>query len=105
MVIFVLCRLLLLLITLFFLTFIGFSLGYFTPHVSLQGAPLWNVWVFRLNSLVHWDPGVSGINGQLISEQLEEVFPVIIGLCTLAFGFALMVGIPVDMLAGITRNK
>lgn len=26
-------------------------------------------------------------------------------LCVLAFGFALMVGIPIGMLAGITRNK
>lgn len=44
MIIFTLRRLLLLLVTLFFLTFIGFSLSYFTPHAPLQGASLWNAW-------------------------------------------------------------
>ena len=48
---------------------------------------------------------MSSINGQLISEQLKEVFPATMELCILAFGFALMVGIPIGMLAGITRNK
>ena len=37
MIIFTLRRLLLLLVTLFFLTFVGFSLSYFTPHAPLQG--------------------------------------------------------------------
>ncbi len=55
-------RLLLLLVTLFFLTFIGFSLSYFTPHAPLQGASLWNAWIFWFNGLLHWDFGVSSIN-------------------------------------------
>ncbi len=105
MIIFTLRRLLLLLVTLFFLTFIGFSLSYFTPHAPLQGASLWNAWIFWFNGLLHWDFGVSSINGQLISEQLKEVFPATMELCILAFGFALMVGIPVGMLAGVTRSK
>lgn len=46
MIIFTLRRLLLLLITLLFLTFVGFSLSYFTPHAPLQGASLWNAWLF-----------------------------------------------------------
>lgn len=33
------------------------------------------------------------------------MFPATMELCILAFGFALMVGIPVGMLAGIYRNK
>jgi cationic peptide transport system permease protein len=41
----------------------------------------------------------------LISEQLKEVFPATMELCILAFGFALLVGIPMGMLAGIMRNK
>lgn len=105
MIIFTLRRFLLLLVTLFFLTFIGFSLSYFTPHAPLQGASLWNAWVFWFNGLIHWDFGVSSINGQLISEQLKEVFPATMELCILAFGFALMVGIPIGMVAGVTRNK
>lgn len=75
MIIFTLRRLLLLLVTLFFLTFIGFSLSYFTPHAPLQGASLWNAWLFWFQGVLHWDFGVSSINGQLISEQLREVFP------------------------------
>src|SRR5690606_12533190 len=105
MIIFTLSRLLLLMFTLFFLTFIGFSLSYFTPHAPLQGASVWTAWVFWFERLMHWDFGVSSIYGQLISELLKAVFPASMELCVLAFGFALMVGIPVGMLAGITRNK
>ena len=105
MIIFTLRRLLLLLVTLFFLTVIGFCLSYFTPHAPLQGASLWNAWAFWFDSVMHWDFGVSSINGQPISDQLREVFPATMELCILAFGFALLVGIPVGMLAGITRNK
>lgn len=42
MIIFTLRRLLLLLVTLLFLSIVGFSLSYFTPHAPLQGASLWN---------------------------------------------------------------
>ncbi|STP51505.1 peptide ABC transporter permease [Escherichia coli] len=48
MIIFTLRRILLLIVTLFLLTFVGFSLSYFTPHAPLQGASLWNAWVFWL---------------------------------------------------------
>lgn len=105
MIIFTLRRLLLLVITLFLLTFVGFSLSYFTPHAPLQGASLWNAWVFWFEGVLHWDFGVSSINGQPIAEQLKEVFPATMELCILAFSFALIVGIPVGMLAGIMRNK
>jgi len=105
MIIYTLRRVLLLLVTLFLLTFIGFSLSYFTPHAPLQGATLWNAWTFWFNGVLHWDFGVSSINGQLISEQLKEVFPATMELCILAFSFALLIGIPVGMLAGIMRNK
>lgn len=105
MIIFTLRRLLLLLFTLFFLTFVGFSLSYFTPHAPLQGATLWNAWLFWFEGVLHWDFGVSSINGQLISDQLREVFPATMELCILAFGFALLIGIPVGMIAGVMRNK
>lgn len=105
MIIFTLRRLLLLLITLVFLALVGFSLNYFTPHAPLQGASLWNAWVFWFEGLLHWDFGVSSINGQSINEQLRDVFPATMELCILAFGFALLIGIPVGMLAGVMRNK
>lgn len=82
MIIFTLRRLLLLLVTLFFLTFVGFSLSYFTPHAPLQGSSLWDARLFWFNGLLHWDFGVSSINGQLISEQLKVVFPATMELCT-----------------------
>ncbi len=105
MIIFTLRRLLLLLVTLFMLSFVGFSLSYFTPHAPLQGASVWNAWMFWFNSLIHWDFGVSSINGQSINEQLAEVFPATLELCILSFGLALVIGIPLGMLAGITRYK
>ncbi|WP_165463013.1 putrescine export ABC transporter permease SapB [Atlantibacter sp.] len=105
MIIFTLRRFLLLLVTLFLLSIIGFCLSYFTPHAPLQGASLWNAWWFWFDSLLHWDFGVSSINGQPITEQLREVFPATMELCFLAFGFALLVGIPVGMWAGIVRGK
>ncbi|RPH30664.1 peptide ABC transporter permease SapB [Buttiauxella warmboldiae] len=105
MIIYTLRRLLLLLVTLFFLAFIGFSLNYFTPHAPLQGASLWNAWVFWCESILQWDFGVSSINGQSINEQLRVVFPATMELCILAFGLALLIGIPVGMLAGVMRNK
>jgi len=105
MIIFTLRRILLLMVTLFLLTFAAFSLSYFTPHAPLSGASLWNAWAFWFNGVLHWDFGVSSINGQLISEQLKDVFPATMELCILAFTFALVLGIPVGMLAGISRNK
>ncbi len=83
MIIFTLRRLLLLLVTLFFLNFVGFSLSYFTPHAPLQGSSLWDAWLFWFNGLLHWDFSVSSINGQLISQQLKEVFPATMELCIL----------------------
>ncbi|WP_058910253.1 putrescine export ABC transporter permease SapB [Entomohabitans teleogrylli] len=105
MIIFTLRRLLLLLITLVFLGFVGFSLSYFTPHAPLQGASFWNALVFWFEGVLRWDFGVSSINGQPISQQLREVFPATMELCILSFGLALIIGIPVGMLAGIMRNK
>lgn len=105
MIIYTLRRALLLLFTLFLLTLIGFSLSYFPPHAPLQGASLWNAWQFWVMGLMHWDFGVSSINGQMISAQLTEVFPATMELCILAFSLALLVGIPGGMLAGMMYNK
>ena len=65
MIIFTLRRLLLLMVTLFFLTFIGFSLSYFTPHAPLQGASLWNAWVF-------WFTGISASPASTDSSSLNS---------------------------------
>lgn len=105
MIIFTLRRILLLLITLFFLTLVSFSLSYFTPRAPLNGAALLDAYQFYLVSLLHWDFGVSSINGQAISEQLREVFPATMELCVLAFTMALFIGIPLGIIAGVMRGK
>ncbi|CAI0789907.1 putrescine export ABC transporter permease SapB [Serratia quinivorans] len=105
MIIFTLRRFLLLLITLFFLTLVSFSLSYFTPRAPLNGAALLDAYQFYFVSLLHWDFGVSSINGQAISEQLREVFPATMELCILAFTLALFIGIPLGIIAGVMRGK
>nr|WP_228457083.1 putrescine export ABC transporter permease SapB [Serratia symbiotica] len=98
-------RILLLLITLFFLTLVSFSLSYFTPHAPLKGAAMLDAYQFYFVSLLHWDFGVSSINGQAISEQLREVFPATMSLCLLAFTLSLFIGIPLGIIAGVMRGK
>ncbi|PKH26804.1 peptide ABC transporter permease SapB [Enterobacterales bacterium CwR94] len=105
MIIYSLRRLALWLITLFFLSMVGFSLSYYTPHAPLQGASLWDAWWFWISGTLQLDFGVSSINGQPIMQQLMEVFPATLELCVLAFTLALLLGIPLGIIAGITRNK
>lgn len=105
MIIFTLRRLLLLLVTLFLLTLLGFSLSYYTPHAPLNGAALFDAYRFYLSSLLQGDFGRSSINGQAILVQLKEVFPATIELCLLAFALSLMVGIPLGIAAGVMKNK
>lgn len=105
MIIFTLRRLLLLLITLFLLSLIGFSLCYYTPNAPLSGASFFDAYRFFTSSLLHGNFGISSINGQAISEQLKEVLPATIELCVLAFSLSLLVGIPLGVIAGVMRNK
>jgi cationic peptide transport system permease protein len=105
MIIFTLRRILLLLITLFFLTLVSFSLSYFTPRAPLNGAVLLDAYRFYFVSLLQGDFGVSSINGQAISAQLREVFPATMELCILAFVLALCIGIPLGIIAGVMRGK
>jgi len=104
-IIFILRRLLLLVITLFLLSLVSFSLSYFTPHAPLQGASLWDAYRFFFTGLLQFDFGVSSINGEAINGQLLSVFPATMELCILAFIFALLVGIPLGITAGVMRGK
>ncbi|MBW7984018.1 putrescine export ABC transporter permease SapB [Enterobacillus tribolii] len=105
MIIFTLRRLLLLLITLFFLTLVGFSLLYFTPHAPLEGVSLMDGYLFFIKGVLSGDFGVSSINGQPISQQLMQVFPATMELCVLAFILALVLGLPLGIIAGVMRGK
>lgn len=105
MIIYTLRRLVLLVVTLFMLTLVAFSLSYFTPHAPLQGASLLDAWWFWFTGVLQLDFGVSSINGQSINLQLREVFPATLELCLLAFSVALLLGIPLGIIAGVMRNK
>jgi len=105
MIIFILRRLLLLMITLFLLSMVAFSLSYFTPNAPLRGASLWDAYRFYFTGLFQFDFGVSSINGENISSQLKAVFPATMELCVLAFTLALLVGIPLGITAGVMRGK
>nr|WP_263458413.1 putrescine export ABC transporter permease SapB [Brenneria tiliae] len=98
-------RLLLLLVTLFLLTLLGFSLSYYTPHAPLNGAALLDAYRFYLSSLLQGDFGRSSTNGQAIIVQLKIVLPATIELCLLAFVLSLLVGIPLGITAGVMQNK
>ncbi|WP_127958306.1 putrescine export ABC transporter permease SapB [Serratia microhaemolytica] len=105
MIIFILRRLLLLLITLLLLTMISFSLSYFTPHAPLAGSTLPDAYLFYVNNLIKGDFGFSIVNGQPIKDQLKEVLPATVELCLLAFSLALLIGIPLGIIAGVLRGK
>lgn len=105
MIIYTLRRLVLFFITLFMLALVGFSLNYFTPHAPLQGASLTDALLFWFKGLLQLDFGVSSINGQSINQQLREVFPATLELCVLAFSLAMLVGIPMGILAGVMHKK
>ncbi len=53
MIILTLRRLELLLITLFFLTLVGFRLSYLTPNAPLSGAAITDAYLYYFNSLRH----------------------------------------------------
>lgn len=105
MIIFILRRLVLLVITLFMLSLVAFSLSYFTPHAPLQGAALSDAWWFWFSSMLQGDFGVSSVNSQPITEQLSEVVPATLELCVLAFVLALAGGIPLGITAAVMRRK
>ncbi|MFP1721637.1 putrescine export ABC transporter permease SapB [Lonsdalea quercina] len=105
MIIYALRRLLLLVVTLFLLTLVGFSLLYFTPNAPLRGVALFDAYRFYIVGLFQWNFGLSSINGQPVSEQLKEVLPATIELCVLAFSLALVIGIVLGITAGILQNK
>ncbi len=90
MVIYILRRLVLLVITLFFLSLVSFSLSYFTPNAPLEGASLFDAWWFWFKGMLQLDFGVSSTNGQEIGVQLREVFPATMELCLMAFSLALL---------------
>ncbi|MBT0726378.1 putrescine export ABC transporter permease SapB [Rosenbergiella australiborealis] len=98
-------RLFLLIATLILLSWVSFSLCYYTPHAPLEGATLSDAYLFWLKGMLHFDFGISSINGQPVSEQLLEVFPATLELCLFAGILATLVGLPLGIIAAINRHK
>ncbi|AWH87371.1 putrescine export ABC transporter permease SapB [Limnobaculum parvum] len=105
MIIYILRRLLLAFVTLLILTFVSFGISYFTPNAPLAGAHLFDAYVFYMESLLQGEFGTSVINGQIIGEQLKIVFPATLELCVFAFVIALGLGIPLGILAAMSKEK
>lgn len=105
MIIYTLRRLLLLLVTLFFLSLISFSLLYFTPHGPLNGAKISDAYLFFMTSLFQGEFGDSSINGMPIQQQLLDVLPATLELCIVSFFVSMLIGIPLGITAGISRRK
>lgn len=105
MIIFILRRLLLLIITLFFLSLISFSLIYFTPHAPLEAVSLFDAYHFYIHSLLQGNLGSSSINGQPIMQQIKMFFPATLELCFFAFICAFLFGVPLGIISGVMRGK
>jgi cationic peptide transport system permease protein len=105
MIIYILRRLLLLVVTLFFLSLISFSLIYFTAKHPLGDKSVIGAYFSYIHNLLQGDFGISSINDEKIIEQIHNFFPVTLELCLLSFTLALLIGIPLGVVAGVWRNK
>nr|CAA10910.1 sapB [Dickeya chrysanthemi] len=104
MIIFTVRRSLLLLVTSFLLSLIGFSPLQYTPQEPLNGAGCSMPIVF-ISAACAGRFWVSSTNGQPISEQLREVLPATVEVSLLAFLLLLLVGIPLGITTGVMQHK
>lgn len=105
MIIFILRRMLLLVVTIFFLSVLGFSLCFIPQHSPLHDVNLYNAICFWYKGLFQLDFGISSVNSQPIITQVEEFFPATIELCLMAFALALFMGIPIGIIAAFNKHK
>lgn len=105
MIIYILRRFLLTFITLLILTFIGFSLIYFSFGSTLASEPIYKAYFFYLYDLCHANLGLSGINGESLTKKMMTTLPVTLELCVLSLIVAFIIGIPLAILSGIYKNK
>lgn len=105
MIIFMCRRIVLWFITLGFLLILGFSLAYFPKNAGMNEISIFAAWDRWLHGLLQLNFGLSTVNDQPISEQLATVFPATIELCVIAFTLALLLGIPVGIIAAFSQHK
>ncbi|MGL5948498.1 MAG: ABC transporter permease subunit [Aeromonas sp.] len=94
-------------LALLFLTALLISLLIYT--VSYDVAPpdsdfAWG-YVEYLQRLLHGDLGVSKISGSLVLEDIKHYFPSTVLLCLAALAVALLLGVPLAVLAALNKGK
>ncbi len=105
MIIFILRRILLLIVTIFLLSILGFSLCFIPAHAPLHDVNVINAFGFWYKGLLQLDFGLSSVNSQPILTQIQEFFPATIELCLMAFSLALFLGIPLGIVAALNKQK
>ncbi|EFL91078.1 putative antimicrobial peptide transporter subunit [Candidatus Regiella insecticola LSR1] len=87
------------------LSLISFNVSFLADHEPQSNIEKVNAYLIYLNKLLQGDFGISSINNQPIREQLKMAFPATMELCVLAFSLSLLIGIPLGIIAGMTRGK
>ncbi|MGL5335851.1 MAG: ABC transporter permease [Enterovibrio sp.] len=91
-------------ITLLFLSVITFTILRIDVQHAYSKAPFVQGWCDYLIALSRGDLGVS-VDGVPIIKGLLRVFPATLELCLFAFMIALIIGVPLGTIAGLTRGR
>ncbi|WP_150538764.1 ABC transporter permease [Actinobacillus vicugnae] len=97
-------RLFLTLITLFILTLISYNILLRDPlnhFLDLQGV---EAYVSYVSGLMQGDFGISYISGEVIADQILNVFPATISLCIAASVVSLVLGLPLGLFSAAFRD-
>lgn len=97
-------RLNLFVITLFILSFVGYSITRLDPTSPWTHASYMQGWLGYIQELLQLNFGLNK-QGQPIIDELVIVFPATLELCFISFGLALFIGIPLGTIAGMRQGK
>ncbi|EFP95441.1 ABC transporter permease [Vibrio caribbeanicus] len=97
-------RLNLFIITLLFLTMIGFGLVRLDPESHWALESFWAGWPSYLQELLQFNFGISK-TGNPIANELAIVFPATLELCFISFIISLLIGIPLGTIAGMKQGR
>ncbi|MGL6176867.1 MAG: ABC transporter permease subunit, partial [Vibrionaceae bacterium] len=90
--------------TLLFLSVITFTILRIDAQHTYSHVPFIRGWLNYLFALSQGDLGVS-VDGVPIIQALLSVFPATLELCLFAFIIALIIGVPLGTIAGLTRGR
>lgn len=66
--------------------------------------PIWSQYIDYMGGLLHGDLGQSLVSNRNVATDLVEYFPATFELTTLAMGIAILVGVPLGVVAGKNKN-